>query len=84
MSKVTLLVPDGYDRGISPIVSTTAAQLDALLATLIRRVGEATTEQLEWQLRPGTNTVGMLLAHLAVVEVYWVQAVGSLRRRIQG
>jgi uncharacterized damage-inducible protein DinB len=76
MSKVTLLVPEGYDRGISPIVSTTAAQLDALLTTLIRRVGEATTEQLEWQLRPGTNTVGMLLAHLAVVEVYWVQAAG--------
>lgn len=28
------------------------------------------------QLRPGTNTIGMLLAHLAVVEVYWVEAVG--------
>jgi uncharacterized damage-inducible protein DinB len=76
MSKVTLAVPEGYDPRISPIVSTTAAQLDALLATLIRRVGEATTEQLEWQLRPGTNTVGMLLSHLAVVEVYWVEAIG--------
>jgi uncharacterized damage-inducible protein DinB len=76
MSKVTLPVPEGYDPGASPVVSTTAAQLDALLATLTRRVGEATPEQLEWQLGPGTNTIGMLLAHLAIVEVYWVQAVG--------
>jgi uncharacterized damage-inducible protein DinB len=76
MSTVTLRVPEGYDPETSPIVSTTAAQLDALLATLTRRVGEATPEQLEWQLRPGTNTIGMLLAHLAVVEVYWVEAVG--------
>lgn len=76
MSKITLRVPEGYDPETSPIVSNTAAQLDALLATLIRRVGEATPEQLEWQLRPGTNTIGMLLAHLAVVEVYWVEAVG--------
>ena len=76
MSKVTLPVPEGYDPRTSPVVSTTAAQLDALLATLTRRVGEATPEQLEWQLRPGTNTIGMLLAHLAIVEVYWIEAVG--------
>jgi uncharacterized damage-inducible protein DinB len=76
MSKVTLPVPEGYDLKASPVVSTTAAQLDALLTTLTRRVGEATPEELEWQLRPGTNTIGMLLAHLAVVEVYWVEAVG--------
>ena len=73
---MALPVPEGYDPETSPIVSTTAAQLDALLATLTRRVGEATPEQLEWQLRPGTNTIGMLLVHLAVVEVYWVEAVG--------
>jgi uncharacterized damage-inducible protein DinB len=76
MSKVTLPVPEGYDPGTSPVVSTTAAQLDALLATLTRPVGEATPEQLEWQLRPGVNTIGMLLAHLAIVEVYWVEVVG--------
>jgi len=76
MSTVSLPIPDGYDFETSPVVSTTAAELDALLATLTRRVGEATPEELEWQLRPGMNTIGMLLAHLAVVEVYWVEAVG--------
>ena len=76
MPNLTLPVPEGYNPETSPIVRTTAAQLDALLATLTRRVEEATPEQLEWQLGPGTNTIGMLLAHLAVVEVYWVEAVG--------
>ena len=41
MPKLTLPVPEGYDPAASPVVSTTAAQLDALLATLTRRVGEA-------------------------------------------
>lgn len=76
MPTITLPVPEGYDPTTSPVVSTTAGQLDALLATLTKRVGEATPEQLEWQFRPGMNTIGMLLAHLAIVEVYWVEAVG--------
>ena len=71
-----LPIPEGYDPAASPIVSTTAAQLDVLLVTLTRRVGEASRELLEWQLRPGVNTIGMLLAHLAVVEVYWVECAG--------
>ncbi len=32
-----------------------------------------TTEQLEWQIRAGHNTIGMLLAHIATAEVYWMQ-----------
>jgi uncharacterized damage-inducible protein DinB len=71
-----LPIPQGYNVATSPVISNTAAQLDALLATLIRRVEKATREQLEWQLRPGVNTIGMLLAHLAVVEVYWAEVVG--------
>lgn len=34
-------------------------------------------ELLEWQPRPGVNTIGMLMSHLAVVEAYWVGAVLS-------
>lgn len=41
------------------------------------RLGEAlrgiTPQELEWQPEPGMNTIGMLLAHLAVVEVAWCQ-----------
>jgi uncharacterized damage-inducible protein DinB len=30
-----------------------------------------TPAELEWQPAPGMNTIGMLLAHLAIVEVWW-------------
>lgn len=30
-----------------------------------------TKEELSWQSAPGHNTIGMLLAHLAIVEAYW-------------
>ena len=63
--------PEGYDLLRAPVVSAAAAQLDTLLASLRRRMQEASVAQLEWQLRPGVNTVGMLLAHLAVSEADW-------------
>lgn len=34
---------------------------------------------LAWQPAPGLNTIGMLLAHIAIVEVFWTQA-GPLRQ----
>ena len=42
-----------------------------------RALGECiegvTTEDLAWQYAPGFNTVGMLLAHIALAEVHLVQ-----------
>jgi uncharacterized damage-inducible protein DinB len=76
MKPLTLPAPDGYASGTSPVIRTTAAQLDALLASLTARIRDLPPEALEWQLRPGTNTIGMLLAHLAVCEAYWVEVVG--------
>ncbi len=41
------------------------------------RLGEAirgiSPEELEWQPAPGMNTIGMLLAHNAIAEAFWVQ-----------
>ncbi|HXO22722.1 MAG TPA: DinB family protein [Thermoanaerobaculia bacterium] len=73
MQKITLVPPPGYDSRIAPVVGTTAAELDLLLASLAKRVKDAPVELLEWQLQPGVNTIGMLLAHIAIVEVYWVE-----------
>ncbi|MEK7330063.1 MAG: DUF664 domain-containing protein [Candidatus Eisenbacteria bacterium] len=46
-----------------------------------RRLGEDTRglgpAALAWQPAPGLNTAGMLLAHVAIAEVYWMQ-VGPL------
>jgi uncharacterized damage-inducible protein DinB len=73
MSKRLLIPPAGYGDGAA-VTTALAAQLDPLLASLTRRVKDATVEQLEWQLRPGFNTIGMLLAHLALSETFWIQA----------
>jgi uncharacterized damage-inducible protein DinB len=41
-----------------------------------RRLTESTRdlkpEELSWQPSPGMNTIGMLLAHIAIVELFWV------------
>jgi hypothetical protein len=49
------------------------AQLDMLTELLDADLKGATPAELEWQAQPGTNTIGMLLAHLAIVDVFWTQ-----------
>lgn len=49
------------------------ADLDDQLALLLEEIQGITPAELAWQMAPGMNTIGMLLAHLAIVEVFWVQ-----------
>lgn len=72
MDKRELTYPSGYDRKSQALVSSFAAQLDDQLALLKEAVAKLSVEQLEWQPHRGMNTIGMLLAHLAVVEVFWI------------
>jgi uncharacterized damage-inducible protein DinB len=51
------------------------AQLDDQLMKLREATRELTPEDLMWQPAPGMNTIGMLLTHLAIVEVYWTKVV---------
>ena len=60
----------------SPEVASFLAQLDDQSASLDRALGDITPDELSWQPRPGMNTIGMLLAHLAIVEVWW-SAIGT-------
>ncbi len=48
-------------------------QLDDQSRRLTEDTRGATPEELGWQLAPGMNTIGMLLAHIAVVEVSWIR-----------
>src|SRR5262245_48194670 len=50
------------------------AQLDDQNANLLEDTRGLTPEELAWQPAPGMNTVGMLLAHIALVEVGWIGA----------
>ena len=66
------------DRLLAPLpdfasaeVSLYVAQLEDLTRRLRDDVRDATPEQLGWQAAPGMNTVGMLLAHIAIAEAYW-------------
>ncbi len=55
----------------SPEVASFFAQLDALSASMVEDLRGAGAAELAWQTQRGHNTIGMLLAHIAIVEVYW-------------
>ena len=65
---------DGYDGTTQRTVATFAASLDDQLRRLRQEVEGLEVHHLEWQECPGRNTIGMLLAHLAAVEVAWLRA----------
>uniref|UniRef100_A0A832MK61 DUF664 domain-containing protein n=1 Tax=Eiseniibacteriota bacterium TaxID=2212470 RepID=A0A832MK61_UNCEI len=50
------------------------AQLDRLSENLAHQVPRLAVRELEWQPAPGTNTIGVLLAHMAVVGVWWTES----------
>lgn len=72
-----LAPPPGY---ASTHVATCVAGLDELRSRLIDAVRELTPAEIAWQPRPGANTIGMLLAHIAVAETHLGQ-VGLLGER---
>lgn len=51
-----------------------AAMLDDQLNLLKEDIAHLDVVHLEWQQQPGMNTIGMLLTHCAIVEVYWLYA----------
>lgn len=65
-------IPAGYNQSQQQMVGLFAAQLDNQLQRLKKDLNGLTTEHLEWQLRPGMNSIGMLLAHFAVVDLFWI------------
>jgi len=73
MKKREIRIARGYNPKTQGKVGLFAAQLDAQSILLKKQIKGLTVEQLEWQLKPGMNTIGMLLAHLAVVEVWWIK-----------
>ena len=56
----------------SPEAGSFLAQLDDLSARMFADLRGVTPDDLAFQLRPGTNTIGMLLLHCAGAEVHWL------------
>lgn len=65
---------DGYDPNTQRTIAYVAAALDDQLRRLRESVAGLSMEALEWQAEPGRNTIGMLLAHIAVAETWWINA----------
>jgi uncharacterized damage-inducible protein DinB len=79
-------VPTLIQRILEPASGTTSRlvglfqwQLDDQTRRLTEDTRGATADELAWQPAPGLNTIGMLLAHIAVVEVGWI-GVGVLEK----
>ncbi|HEY7728225.1 MAG TPA: DinB family protein [Candidatus Eisenbacteria bacterium] len=64
--------PAGYR---SQEVALVIAQMDDQLRLLREGLKGITADELQWQPKPGMNTIAMLLAHLAIVEVWWTMLV---------
>lgn len=65
-----LKLPRGYR---SPEAGSFVAQLDELTGSMNHDLRGTKVAELEWQPRAGMNTIGMLLAHIAIVEVWWIE-----------
>jgi uncharacterized damage-inducible protein DinB len=50
-------------------------QMDDLSKNLAEDTRDLTPEEIGWQPARGMNTIGMLLAHMAIVEVFWTGIV---------
>ena len=72
MPHFLLASPQGYDPSSQAIVGLMAAGFDDQSRRLRETVAGLEIEHLEWQERPGRNTIGMLMAHLAAVEIGWL------------
>jgi uncharacterized damage-inducible protein DinB len=73
-------MPEPMKRILEPAAGIPSRALGLFLAQLndqTRRLTEDTRSitpaELAWQPAPGMNTIGMLLAHIATVEVGWIQ-----------
>lgn len=62
-------IPSGYR---SAEAASFIGQLDDLTARLVRDLRGLSARELQWQPAPGRNSIGMLMAHLAIVEVWWL------------
>jgi uncharacterized damage-inducible protein DinB len=51
------------------------ASMDDQSRLLWKDLEGITPDELQWQPAPGMNTIGMLLAHLAIVETWWTMVI---------
>ena len=68
--------PASFRSGDAALV---VASMDDQSRLLFDDLKDITPEELQWQPAPGMNTIGMLLAHLAIVETWWTMIIVEKR-----
>ncbi len=71
MIKRTLPLDARYRLPGQRTLAYAMAGMDEQLDGLLRTIASWEPRHFEWQVRPGHNTAGMLLAHIAIAELYW-------------
>ena len=74
----TIEAPAGYR---TPEVALYVAQMDDQSRRLTDDTRGLTPAELAWQPAPGMNTIGMLLAHIALVELWWTSVLMQVEFR---
>ena len=72
MTHRTLDLSTGFHSSDAALV---VASLDDQSRLLVRDLEGITPDELQWQPQPGMNTIGMLLAHMAIAEAWWTLIV---------
>jgi len=72
ITKRTIAIPQGFRSSEAALF---LASLDDQSRLLWDHLEGITPAELEWQPHPGMNTIGMLLAHLAIVETWWTKII---------
>lgn len=75
--KPRLLPRDPAFRADQARSALVLSQFRNLSARLADEIAGLDVEALEWQPAPGRNTIGMLLAHNALVEVFWTSVASK-------
>jgi len=66
----------------SPEAAVFLASLDDLTARMAADLRGLAPRELEWQPAPGRNSIGMLLAHCALVEAAWIGGPAMARTAV--
>ena len=72
MTHRTIELPAGFR---APDAAMVVASLDDQSRLLFDDLKDITPDELQWQPQPGMNTIGMLLAHMAIVEAWWTLVI---------
>lgn len=72
-----LVHAEGFDPATQAVVSYAFAELEDQSRLLRESTAGLAPEDFAWQPAPGFNSIGMLVAHCAIAEYYWLSIAAA-------